>query len=641
LPLPNIKVELLPFYVIAPLLYFVFHFYVLMMLLLLARTAAPFEEQLKKALPGEGGQERYRARVENALFLQLLIGMREERAGFNSLLLAAIALITIVLAPLATLILMQMMFLPYHSFGITWWHRALVLADVGLVLIMWRRFFYTSGIDDSLLFLRGRPKVSKPLAFAASLGLGCVVFWLSLSEGRWAGEPRILQTNVREYRSDFFSTRSGVVFGLFPDRLILRDETIVGDDQLEKTKKESASRGGDFVPTIKLDDRDLQAADLSGADFRGVSLSGARMVGAELEGTRLDGADLEWAKLWDANLSGVRLQGANLHGVLVQRANLSGVRLQGADLGEQDLEGTNLEDAQLQGADLHKALLTATDLRRAQLQGADLHEALLQGTDLRRAQLQGANLSNAYLRGADLREAQLQGADLSKAQFLGTDLSNAQWQGADLSDADLGDSTFDGTFVFRTNIAGANLSTSSIRPVRADQAKVGDKRNVESLNPTDVDAWIAAATQFASASAKVRIAARFARLGPDFRETDQEATWQGMQEASIGLDPDGAQHRRRLATTLGDLACGYNGAPPDVAQQLIWWGYPSLGMGDPKAARLAQLGDQLDVVRTRMKEGRKNPEKCPGVAGFDGNDWRMLEAIKPAQSALNWTLEKP
>src|SRR5580658_9674369 len=32
LPILNIKVELLPFYVIAPLLYFVFHFYVLMML---------------------------------------------------------------------------------------------------------------------------------------------------------------------------------------------------------------------------------------------------------------------------------------------------------------------------------------------------------------------------------------------------------------------------------------------------------------------------------------------------------------------------------------------------------------------------------------------------------------------------------
>ena len=33
-------------------------------------------------------------------------------------------------------------------------------------------------------------------------------------------------------------------------------------EKLEKTKEEIASRGGEFVPTIKLDDRDLQAADL-------------------------------------------------------------------------------------------------------------------------------------------------------------------------------------------------------------------------------------------------------------------------------------------------------------------------------------------------------------------------------------------
>jgi hypothetical protein len=40
LPILNIKVELLPFYVIAPLLYLVFHFYRLMMLV---RTATEFE----------------------------------------------------------------------------------------------------------------------------------------------------------------------------------------------------------------------------------------------------------------------------------------------------------------------------------------------------------------------------------------------------------------------------------------------------------------------------------------------------------------------------------------------------------------------------------------------------------------------
>ena len=85
LPILNIKVELLPFYVIAPLLYLVFHFYLLMMLALLARTAAEFDKQLRTTLPGEPERERYRAQVGNALFLQLLVGMKGERTGINAL----------------------------------------------------------------------------------------------------------------------------------------------------------------------------------------------------------------------------------------------------------------------------------------------------------------------------------------------------------------------------------------------------------------------------------------------------------------------------------------------------------------------------------------------------------------------------
>src|ERR1700733_12536637 len=74
LPILNIKVELLPFYVIAPLLYLIFHFYILLMLLLLARSAAPFEQQLRTTIACEPERERYRAQVGNASFLQSLVG---------------------------------------------------------------------------------------------------------------------------------------------------------------------------------------------------------------------------------------------------------------------------------------------------------------------------------------------------------------------------------------------------------------------------------------------------------------------------------------------------------------------------------------------------------------------------------------
>ena len=155
---------MLLFYIVAPLLYVVFHFYVSMMLVLLGRTAQPFERQLRTTLPDEADRELYRARVENTLFLQTLVGMRGERTGFNGLLLASIAIITIVLAPILTLILVQITFLPYHSFGVTWWHRVLVVADAGMTLFLWYRLVYLNEAAGPPLLFRDR---SRPLITSA------------------------------------------------------------------------------------------------------------------------------------------------------------------------------------------------------------------------------------------------------------------------------------------------------------------------------------------------------------------------------------------------------------------------------------------------------------------------------------------
>ena len=61
--------------------------------------------------------------------------------------------------------------------------------------------------------------------------------------------------------------RTASCSGCFPDRLKLSRETIVGKENLEKAMKEMTSRrDNERVPTIKLDDRDLQAAILDGVD---------------------------------------------------------------------------------------------------------------------------------------------------------------------------------------------------------------------------------------------------------------------------------------------------------------------------------------------------------------------------------------
>ena len=307
---------------IAPLLYLVFHFYLLMMLALLARTAAEFDKQLRTTLPGEPERERYRAQVGNALFLQLLVGMKGERAGLNALLMSLIALITIVLAPLATLVLMQMMFLPHHHFRITWWHRGIVVADLALIVVMTYRCFFPRGVRKAPLVLGAlsrKPRWATAIAFCVLLAvaLGPLGDWLSFKQGRWAGEPRPSRSRngqrwmegerpkLPEINPDYAATAQGRRVRPLPQPAAAHDEAIVGEKLFKETKSSRGdcthSRDGDFVPTIKLDERDLQAADLNRADLRGVSLSNAIVRGANLHQVRLDGADLLGTSLQGAD----------------------------------------------------------------------------------------------------------------------------------------------------------------------------------------------------------------------------------------------------------------------------------------------------------------------------------------------------
>ncbi len=112
LPVLNIALPLLGFYILTPVIFVVLHFYMLLNLVLLARTARTFEDTLLRAFPDDGEP---RENFQNTLFVQLLVGGRLEREGTNAKLLSLMALISLALAPVALLLMFEIMFLPYHS----------------------------------------------------------------------------------------------------------------------------------------------------------------------------------------------------------------------------------------------------------------------------------------------------------------------------------------------------------------------------------------------------------------------------------------------------------------------------------------------------------------------------------------------
>jgi hypothetical protein len=225
----------------------------------------------------------------------------------------------------------------------------------------------------------------------------------------------------------------------------------------------------------------------------------------------------------------------------------------------------------------------------------------------------GANLTRALLQGTSLYEAQLQGT-----YFDGTEL-----QGADLSRANVADAEFGSVFVFRASIENTDLSTSIITYVYADRvAETGAGGEAEPFGRSQVDSWIAAATEFRVRENRAGIAARFDRLNLDFQKPDLDArdhkTWWDLIDADKMRDPDGAKHRQRLATVLANLACQPEDAP-----------YGARGLIHRGSDRLAELRDKFAHFRARLEEGRTTLEKCPGVAGFTADDWHQLDAIIP------------
>jgi uncharacterized protein YjbI with pentapeptide repeats len=137
-----------------------------------------------------------------------------------------------------------------------------------------------------------------------------------------------------------------------------------------------------------------------GASFLKARLSDAKMVGIDLRDSRLEEAQLEGAQLAHGLLTGASFASARL-----DRADLTGAWLQGA----------NFLLASLQGADLSGAKPQLADFTSAGMQGANLSLASLEGAVLRDAELEGANMQMAALLGADMRGTKVQGSDLTGA----------------------------------------------------------------------------------------------------------------------------------------------------------------------------------------------------------------------------------
>ena len=360
----------------------------------------------------------------------------------------------------------------------------------------------------------------------------------------------------------------------------------------------------------------MEAADLRGAQLQLAWLDDANMGGARLQGANLEGAQLPAAHMVGTHLEGASLQSALLRGAdltfaKLTSASLIGAELQGASLAASELQGALLISAHLEGSELSGAHLEGADLSGAHLEGANLVSAQLKGAAMRQTHLQGAFLKQANLEGASLTNADLEAADLAMANLHGAKLKKTQLQGANLAGADASESEFDEPYVYLTNVQGVSFRGALIRSPHTTAVVISPNQQLQSLTTDQqpvslsdeiVNNWLETSIKFSPEANKVFIRRNFSRLRSDFQTTEQDSTdderWRSLAGASNSLDPSNAAYRTWLARVLGDWVCASEGAP-----------FVAEGLTFNQRDRLAALGEQLTVVRERMKSGRDDPTK--------------------------------
>jgi uncharacterized protein YjbI with pentapeptide repeats len=560
LPVLNIDLALLGFFFLAPILFVIFHAYVLMQVLLLARTAKVYNDAIVENIHIASDQARVRQRLVNTLFAQIFAAPPDdELLGW---LLRRMAGITLAFAPIMVLLALEMRFLPYHGAWLTWEHRILVVVDLLAVFMLWFRALDGSGNIAWRNVVRHR--IALPFAIAAVLFSGVVLSFPGEPQARWlGGDPVIFTSDAPEcrlrYAKDFR-------ISLILEKLIDADKL----DRIEKTAKANRLEPHEDKQTRldegsrSFEDRDLRCANFAWSDLRRANFTRAEMSGAFLGHTKLQGA--KFVETW--------LRGAYLSEALLQNASLEGARLQGA----------HLRAAQLQGAYLRVAKLQGADLRNAQLQGADLNGAHLQGADLRDAQLQGAELTYSNLQGADLRDAQLQGADLSHAQLQGANLRGAQLQGANLQGGELKFALLSGVFLWGAR--GASCSDARIE-LRPSLSPAGD---LISTTPEAIEAFIEHVVADVGDEQKDKVRERLrAGLVAAIQKDDLaaiEAIWRECAANSAKVPQ--AEYDQKRADFLRGLACDATDNGKEIASGIIrneTVGYLDSRVDSPRLAR--------------------------------------------------------
>jgi uncharacterized protein YjbI with pentapeptide repeats len=327
--------------------------------------------------------------------------------------------LTVMIAPILVLILIQLQFLPYHSVYVTTIHRLAVAGDMGLLLFFWPQ-------------IAGAPENSKVAALRHSIWavvFAVVLFssFVATFPGETGRDNSIFKlSGMAEY---LFHSPVHQVKGQrqrwFSDTLVLTDVDFVSLDDEKVPQQVTVSLRGRNLQGAFLARSDLRKADFTGADLTGANFRDAKLRGAQFGCPLVRVEHGEKSLSQCTILSNAILDGADLRDSFMRQASLRNASLQAARI-----EGANFEGALLQGALIKDSVLSKVNLWKADLTGAKFENSDLSEARLASAILGGTLFHKVTLRKSDLQQAKILAPALLDVNLLGLSAPQTDWSTA-------------------------------------------------------------------------------------------------------------------------------------------------------------------------------------------------------------------
>jgi len=360
--------------------------------------------------------------------------------GFGGFLLNLFLWFWIYLIPLSILMLIFIRFADYHHSWITFFHFFILMVDIFLILLsLYYNKIHIKNEQNFVLYLRWVIHLIVTGVTGVFATLFLYFFFVPVIDTYNNGIlADIKKSPVKQFICKVTTEVPNVFLNnIFPD--VNNDDfsncfprLVVNEAEMAKISKNAL-----YIPRYLAIDENMS----DDAKEKKLILDYGTRI--DLANRNLRYADLRRCILTRADMDNSQLQGANLTDIYLQASDLSFAHLQDAILYGANLQKSKLYKAQLQRAvfyhaNMQKIKLQESNLTDASFNDAKLQNAHLEHTDLNGASFLNANLTDASFNGAkNLIDASFKYANKTGASYNGADLTAATLSENNLTDTDL------------------------------------------------------------------------------------------------------------------------------------------------------------------------------------------------------------